>query len=66
MDKLKNKDYEAAKSELAPLMWKKNAADFDMELIEEKYYKDYIQLKSNLNDRLPESYKVKVESELDY
>jgi hypothetical protein len=64
--KLKNKDYEAAKSELAPLMWKKNAPDFDMELIEEKYYKDYIQLKSNLNDRLPESYKVKVESELDY
>lgn len=64
--KLNNKDYEAAKSDLSSLLWKKNATDIDLEAIEEKYYKNYIQLKGNLNDRLPESYKVKVELDIDY
>ena len=64
--KLNNKEYESAKSELQSLMWKKNATDIELEMIEEKYYKNYIQIKVNLNDRLPESYKVKVESEIDY
>jgi hypothetical protein len=65
-DKLNNKDYTAAKSELEPLLWKKNATDIDQEMIEERYYKDYIQLKTNLNNRLPDSYKINVESEIDY
>lgn len=64
--KITNKQYDAAKSDLQSLLWKKNAEDIDMEFIEEKYYKDYVQLKSNMNDRLPDAYKVKVESDLDY
>jgi hypothetical protein len=64
--KLNNKDFESAKSELQSLMWEKNATDLDLEMIEEKYYKNYIQLKTNLNDRLPNEYKVKVESDVDF
>lgn len=64
--KMNNKEFESAKKELEALLWLKTATEIELEMIEEKYYKDYIQLKSNLNDRLPDSYKVKVESEIDY
>ena len=61
-----NSNFEAAKNELSSTLWKKNATDIDLEFIEEKYYKNYIQLKENMNERLPISYKVKVESDIDY
>lgn len=63
---IKTKNFAAAQSTLASLLWKKNATEIELEMIEEKYYKDYIQLKANINDQLPESYKVKVESDIDY
>ena len=63
---INNKEYDSAKNELQLIIWKKNSMELDLEMIEEKYFKRYIQLKTNLNGKLPEENRAQVESELDF
>jgi len=63
---INNKEYDSAKNELQSIIWKKNSTEFDLEKLEEKYFKRYVQLKTNLNGKLPEENRAQVESELDF
>jgi len=65
-NQINNKEYDLAKNELQLIIWKKNSTELDLEMIEEKYFKRYIQLKTNLNGKLPEENRAQVESELDF
>jgi len=52
--------------ELEQVQWKKNSVDFNQETIEESYFKNYILLKTNVNNNLPENQRIIVESEVDF
>jgi hypothetical protein len=65
-NQINNKEYDLAKNELQLIIWKKNSTELDLEMIEEKYFKRYIQLKTNLNGKLPEENRAQVESEIDF
>ena len=64
--KISNQDYDAAVNELEQIQWKKNSVDFNQENIEESYFKNYILLKTNVNNNLPENQRIIVESEVDF
>jgi hypothetical protein len=65
-NKISNNDLDAAKKEIEYIRWKKNSVDFDQESIEETYFKNFILLKTELNNKLPEDKRVVVESEIDF
>jgi hypothetical protein len=64
--KISNQDYDSAVNELEQVQWKKNSVDFNQETIEESYFKNYILLKTNVNNNLPENQRIIVESEVDF
>ena len=70
LSKIENKitqgDFSSAKSDLMKITWVKNSVDYDMEQFEEKYFKQFIVLKSAINEKLPEDKQVKVEDEFDF
>ena len=59
-------DISTARSELVKIIWQKNSTDYDLELYEEKYFKQFIALKSAVNEKLPEESRIRVESEFDF
>ena len=63
---ISNSDFELAKQELSQIHWNKNSLGFEQENIEEIYFKNFILLKTDLNNKLPENYRIPVESELDF
>lgn len=64
--KISNSDFDSAIKELEQIHWKKNSIDFEQETIEEVYFKNFIMLKTDLNNKLPENQRVIVESEVDF
>lgn len=65
-DGINNSDLDSASSELSKVSWVKISQDYDSEQYEQKYFKQFIVLKSAINDKLPENKKVKVEDEFDF
>lgn len=65
-EKINNSDLDNASSELSKISWIKISQDYDSEQFEQKYFKQFIILKSAINEKLPESKKVKVEDEFDF
>jgi hypothetical protein len=64
--KITNSDFESAKKDLEQIHWKKNSLDFEQETIEEVYFKNYVLLKTDLNNKLPENHRIIVESEIEF
>ena len=64
--KIKSSNTDLAATELAKITWIKTSVDYDSEQFEQKYYKQFIILKSAVNDKLPENKRVKVEDEFDF
>lgn len=65
-EKINNSDLDNASSELSKISWIKISQDYDSEQFEQKYFKQFIILKSGVNNKLPENKKVKVEDEFDF
>jgi hypothetical protein len=65
-EKINNSDLDNASSELSKISWIKISQDYDSEQFEQKYFKQFIILKSAVNQKLPEISKVKVEDEFDF
>jgi hypothetical protein len=65
-EKIKNSDLDNASSELSKISWIKISQDYDSEQFEQKYFKQFIILKSAVNQKLPDNKKVKVEDEFDF
>jgi hypothetical protein len=59
-------EIDLAKSNLMKITWAKNSADYDSEQFEVKYFKQFIAIKSAVNEKLPEDHKITVETELDF
>jgi hypothetical protein len=62
-DKIDDLDFDNASSELSRISWMKISEDYDSEQFELKYFKQFILLKSAINEKLPEDKQVKVEDE---
>jgi hypothetical protein len=65
-EKINNSDLDNASSELSKISWIKISQEYDSEQFEQKYFKQFIILKSAVNQKLPEIKKVKVEDEFDF
>ena len=65
-EKINNSDLDNASSELSKISWIKISQDYDSEQFELKYFKQFIVLKSAINQKLPDNIKVKVEDEFDF
>ena len=63
---IKSGNFEQAQRKLKQLKWIKTATDYDMELIEEPFFKQFVALKNGVNDLLPDNYKVEPEDELSF
>ena len=64
--KIEQGDATSAKSDLMKIIWVKNSVEYDMEQVEEKYYKQFIALKNAVNEKLPTEQKITVETEFDF
>lgn len=62
---VQNKIQEAV-IQLNKITWTKISTDYDSEQFEERYYKQFIQLKTTINNRLPQSDRIKVEDEFNF
>jgi hypothetical protein len=60
------KNIKEAVAQLDKIGWVKISTSYDAEQFEEKYYKQFIQLKTATNNRLPESDRVTVEDEFNF
>jgi len=65
-NKIEQGDATFAKSDLMKIIWVKNSVEYDMEQVEEKYYKQFIALKNAVNEKLPTEQKITVETEFDF
>lgn len=63
---IKSSNFEEAQRKLKQLKWIKIATDYDMELIEEPFFKQFVSLKNGVNDLLPDNYKIEPEDELSF
>jgi hypothetical protein len=59
-------DFSSASKELSKLHWQKNALDYDLELIEEPYFKNFVVQKNGIIERLPDEWKLTKEDEFSY
>lgn len=65
-NKIEQGDATSAKSDLMKIIWIKNSVDYDIEQVEEKYFKQFIALKNAVNEKLPTEQKITVETEFDF
>ena len=63
---IKAERFEQAQQNLRILKWVKISTDYDMELIEETYFKQFVTLKNEVIGMLPENYKIELEDELEF
>jgi hypothetical protein len=61
---IKAENFEQAQQTLKSLKWVKTSTDYDMELIEETYFKQFIYRKNEVIQMLPERYRIQPEDEL--
>lgn len=61
-----SKNYENAANKLSKIVWTKKSLNYDAEVIEENFFKQFVTLKKELNDMLPKELKVKMEDEFDF
>jgi len=57
---------EQAANALSQIHWVKSSNQYELELIEEKYYKQFVGLKIAINNKLPRDYRIRVESIYDF
>lgn len=65
-EKINISDIDNASTELSKISWVKVSQDYDSEQFEQKYFKQFIVLKSAINQKMPDNKKVKVEDEFDF
>ena len=65
-NKIEQGDATSAKSDLMKIIWIKNSVDYDIEQVEEKYFKQFIALKNAENEKLPTEKKITLETEFDF
>lgn len=63
---IKAERFEQAQKNLRNLKWVKISTDYDMELIEEIYFKQFVSLKNEVIRMLPDIYKIELEDELGF
>jgi hypothetical protein len=63
---IKEENFKAAAECLDALHWVKISQEYDYDSIEKEYFMEFISKKGEINNRLPEENKVKIETELDF
>jgi hypothetical protein len=60
---LNSQNFEIAKDILEKTKWEKISVDYDAELIEETFFKQFVQQKNNLIKNMPEEFQISLEDE---
>lgn len=58
--------FDSARNELQKIIWDKRSSDYDDELIEEPFYIKFVNIKNNAIKKLPESYLIAEENEINF
>lgn len=61
--KIESQEFEMAKGMLEKIKWEKISLDYDSEMIEESFFKQFVQQKNSLIKKLPENFQVALEDE---